>query len=143
MTPVAASFRPSYRRQVPYSLPAANFFGPIKRLILAGAIPHVSQHSKRSIRILNPVPGGRTHTTRRSAARYIDQGRARMTAGNLEFFSDDHRHQAVLMQASAKRPHSIKLRIVLRADYRGEVLGLPNFCGFIKDQAIHGKLIAA
>lgn len=106
----------------------------------------MSQHSKRSVFIVNPI-SDRNHTSRRSAGRYVNQGRARWVRPDaIEFLAADPRHQAAASgMIGASAPHSPRLEVIQRSigEYRNRVLGLPNFVGFVKDQGTHSRKIAA
>lgn len=110
----------------------------------------MSRHSKRSVFIVNPVSECR-HTTRRSARRYVEQGRARWLDGRqdvIEFVAGDRRHQAAAAApAPIARAHSPRVDVVQEqlacGRYRNEFLGLPNFVGFLPDKGTRSRRIAA
>jgi hypothetical protein len=87
------------------------------------------------------------HTTRRSARRYVEQGRARwVAAGVIEFVVDHPRHQAAALDAGQRLPHSPTMAVVEQraiGRYRNDVLGLPNFVGFVREGGTRSRLIAA
>lgn len=111
----------------------------------------MSQHSKRSVYIVNPATDLH-HTTRRSARRYVEAGTARWVEEDvsIEFIESEPRHQAVVIAAAAEqktkpRPHSPLFDVTQldRGEYRNRVLGLPNFVGFVPDKANHGRVVEA
>ena len=98
----------------------------------------MSRKSKRSVYIVAGAHGGATHTTRRSARRLVEAGRARWLDENVVEIIATPRHDSQYVQ-------HIELQIQLEAEWVQKMarnhagwairdgLGLPNFVGVVAD----------